>query len=302
MPLSKDSPSPVASLVTVGMPVYNGERHLAAAIESVLGQSLETFELVIADNASTDATMDICTEYAKRDSRVRYLRHTSNIGAPRNYSHLVPLARGRYFKWASGNDICDPRLLARCIEILEADASVVLCYGATRLIDDDGTVIDDYSKDVALLETRGSQRYRALRRNVALNNAMNGVIRVEALRSTRLIRPYVGSDITMMAILALLGKFVLLPDVLFQRRIAEGTFSGRMSRRHLEAFIDPTTRAPLRRDKLHAHVDHLISIWRAPISWRERIPAFATACRHIAWDRHALARELFAVSFTPTQH
>ncbi|WP_165367920.1 glycosyltransferase family 2 protein, partial [Phytoactinopolyspora endophytica] len=86
--------------VTIGLPVYNGERYLADAIASILAQEFADFELLIADNGSTDATADICSDAARSDSRVTVHRSDVNRGAAWNYNRLVDLARGEYFKWA----------------------------------------------------------------------------------------------------------------------------------------------------------------------------------------------------------
>ena len=248
--------------------------------------------MIIADNASTDSTNEICNEYARRDPRIHYFRHPSNIGAPRNYSFLVGPARGRYFKWASGNDICDPSMLERCVRVLEQDGAAVVAYGATHLIDEYGAHIEHYTKDLALLDPRGSQRYRTLRQKQALNNAQNGVIRLDALRHTRLVGAYAGSDVTMMATLALMGRFVLLPEVLFHRRVSEGAFSGRMSKTTLGVFLDPTSRSTVRFDALRTHADHFLSILGAPISWLERLRALGVAAQYLVWGRQEVAREI----------
>ena len=294
MPLPGVIPSTTSAtpVVSVGMPVYNGEAHLREALDSILGQTFIDFELIIADNASTDSTPEICNEYARRDPRIRYFRHPSNLGAPRNYSFLVGPARGRYFKWASGNDICDQSMLERCVRVLDEDPTAVVAYGTTHLIDEHGKHLEHYTKDLALLDPLGSRRYRTLRQKLALNNAQNGVIRMEALRRTRLVGPYAGSDLTMMATLALMGRFVLLPEVLFHRRISEGTFSGRMSKTTLGAFLDPTLGSKVRFDALRTHLDHFLSILGAPISWVERMRALRIAFQYLVWGRHELAREI----------
>jgi glycosyltransferase involved in cell wall biosynthesis len=99
-PLSRDAPT-----VTVGMPAYNAAPWIGASIESILGQSFRDFELVISDNASTDATFAICQRYASADARVRVIANPHNIGANRNYVAVLRASRGRYFKWASSNDL-----------------------------------------------------------------------------------------------------------------------------------------------------------------------------------------------------
>jgi cellulose synthase/poly-beta-1,6-N-acetylglucosamine synthase-like glycosyltransferase len=66
--------------LTIGLPVYNGEKYVAESIEALLCQSFKDFELIISDNASTDSTGDIARRYEKQDSRVRYFRQPQNVG------------------------------------------------------------------------------------------------------------------------------------------------------------------------------------------------------------------------------
>ena len=108
-------------LVSIGVFVYNGERFLAQQLDSLLGQTLRDFELIISDNASTDRTAEICREYEARDARVRYIRQPANIGAPRNWNFVAHQARGQYFLGASANDFYDARMLEKCVAALAAD-------------------------------------------------------------------------------------------------------------------------------------------------------------------------------------
>ena len=79
--------------ISVGMPVYNGEKYLSQAIESILAQSFTEFELIISDNASTDRTMEICRDYTSKDSRIQYVRHDVNMGGPKNWNFVFTVAR-----------------------------------------------------------------------------------------------------------------------------------------------------------------------------------------------------------------
>jgi glycosyltransferase involved in cell wall biosynthesis len=83
-----------ASRLSIGLPVYNGEKYLAESVDSLLGQTFEDFELIISDNASTDSTAGICRRYAKQDSRIRYIRQPRNIGLAANHNFVIGQARG----------------------------------------------------------------------------------------------------------------------------------------------------------------------------------------------------------------
>ena len=94
-----------SGLVTVGMPVFNGERYLKEAINSILNQSYKNIELVISDNCSTDETQAICLDYSSKDPRVRYIRQIKNSTAVENFRLVLNSARGDYFMWASDDDL-----------------------------------------------------------------------------------------------------------------------------------------------------------------------------------------------------
>lgn len=90
--------------ISVGMPVYNCERYLKEAIESILNQSFRDFELIISDNASTDKTEDICKQYANIDNRIIYIKQKENIGAIENFKFVLSKAKASYFIWVAGDD------------------------------------------------------------------------------------------------------------------------------------------------------------------------------------------------------
>src|SRR5664279_1032294 len=98
------------SRVVIGLPVYNGQKYLVAAIESHLSQSFGDFNLVISDNGSTDATADICAGYASKDKRVKYLRSADNRGILWNHRRVFDSIETskQYFRWAGADDIMGP--------------------------------------------------------------------------------------------------------------------------------------------------------------------------------------------------
>jgi glycosyltransferase involved in cell wall biosynthesis len=268
--------------------VYNGERHLRMALDRLLAQTLEDFELVISDNASTDGTRRICEEYARSDARVRYVRQPRNIGAARNWNAVFRETRGEYFKWASGNDFCAPTYLERGVGALEADPGAVLCYGRTQLLDENGDPIELYEGDLDAASDRPSARVARIRDEWVLNNAQQGVIRASALRKTRLDRSYPKGDLALMAELALYGRLLLLPDVLLYRRQSAGSMMAMRTPEQIHRMYNPN--APPLLKKLYGQytgrffVDHLVSAARAPIPFDEKVRAWGHAFRRTgAW-------------------
>ncbi len=219
MSSSKQSTTRSGPRVTIGLPVYNGERFIREAIESVLGQSYGDLELLISDNASTDGTEDICREYAAADQRVRYLRNERNLGAAPNYNRLVVEARGEYFKWAAHDDVCKPTFVETCLAVLEADPTVILCHPRTSIIDARGEVLQDCDEHFHVMAERPSERLLGcFLAGGWIFHPLFGLMRRRTLLSTPMIGNYNGADFVLLAWLALAGKCHEVPERLLQRR------------------------------------------------------------------------------------
>jgi glycosyltransferase involved in cell wall biosynthesis len=275
-------------LVTVGMPVRNCEPHLALAIESVLAQTLGAFELIVSDNASTDATPNIVRHYMQRDGRIRYRRFDIDLSASANWNAVALGARGRYFKWLAGSDEMAPQLLEQCVRVLEARPDVVLAFGRTRWMSVDGESLDLCDKDFAALDDRPVKRFTQMARDLSINSPINaGVIRVDALRQTRLLSGFQSDDLVLMAELALQGKFVLLEQELFRRRTGESVSTPDRTPLQLALHHNPGASRPARFVSVRRQAARYAACWRAPLPLRERARALlaATGLLLEAWQR-----------------
>lgn len=218
MPLSAETQSP---RVSIAVPVYNGERYLARTLESLLAQTFADFELIITDNASTDATAEISRAFAARDSRVRYHRAEQNKGVAANFRWGYGLARAPYFKWQAADDMCDPTFLAQCVAALDADPDVVVAFPRTMVIDEDDQPVRSNDYDAAADLPQPHIRFsRLMNVNHRMHGAheLYGVIRRDALDRIPVYDCVVRSDSIMLARLALLGRFRRIDQPLFLNR------------------------------------------------------------------------------------
>ena len=255
--------------VSIGLPVFNGERFLAEAIDSLLSQTYRDFELIISDNASTDRTDEICRAYAAQDPRIRYSRNAVNIGGMNNANLTFRLARGEYFRWAAHDDRCAPSLIERLVEELDKRPDVTVCFAASVSIDAEGTETGvRYPTEGTA--ARPSQRFRELTATRHACEATYGVIRSDVLRQTRLQESYTASDYVLLCELALRGRFHLVPELLFFKRYHDGNsyrdWRGRMawSRPELEKSGRPTFPNWLQL------VGYIKALQRAPLPPRDR--------------------------------
>lgn len=208
-------------LVSIGLPVYNGDRYLETSARSLLAQTYRNIELIICDNASNDDTEAICRRLAGEDLRVRYYRNGTNIGGAKNHNLTFEFARGEYFRWAAHDDIAHPELIERCIAVLEADRGVVVCHTSFEHIDADGTVVGDVTRNHCG-SPLPSQRFAAMASARDYCEETYGVIRSEVFARTKLQQDYTGSDRTLMSEIALYGRFHNVAETLFQKRLHPG--------------------------------------------------------------------------------
>lgn len=124
--------------VSIGLPVYNGENFLSAAIDSLLAQEFPDFELIISDNASSDRTRDICLDYTNRDSRIRYSRNEHNLGPHLNFLRTLELANGEFFMWAAHDDMWARDYVGRLLDGFQRAPNVLLVAGRMICVAENG--------------------------------------------------------------------------------------------------------------------------------------------------------------------
>jgi len=289
--------------VSIGVPVYNGARFLASTLDSLLRQTYQDFELIISDNASTDATADICKEYLARDPRVRYERNPENRGAAWNINRVAELATGEYFKWAMADDLCEPELVERCVEILDRDPSIVLACCRTRFIDEQGALISEFDPGWDLQSELAHER---LRRVISVGghwanaDALAGVIRRDALLRTRLIPRYQGGDKRPLAELSLLGKFAEIPEHMYIRRQhpdcsaqnnPDSALDTERALDWMEEFFK-ASRAEVSRPTWILMSDYLQIVFGSGLKSREKLSLTVSILQCMRWNWRRLMREV----------
>jgi glycosyltransferase involved in cell wall biosynthesis len=268
--------------LSIGLPVYNGERYLAESLEALLGQTYEDFELIISDNASTDGTPDICRRYEKQDARVRYLRQERNIGAARNHDFLLKQARGELFKWAASDDLYARDLIGRCVDVLDEQPDVVLAHCYTAAIDEAGKVTQSLKYPLNTSSASAPERFRTMLFGTGENDYgllraddNYGVMRTAALRRVTPQGSYYHADRVLTTEIALHGRFWQVPAWLYFRRDHSDRpqhatptvrgWCGNLDPRRKNRLLHPTARL-----LAEFPLGYVTAIQRAPLSRADR--------------------------------
>jgi glycosyltransferase involved in cell wall biosynthesis len=188
-------------LVSIGMPVYNGEFYISKVIEAILAQTYTKFELIISDNASVDNTENICRNYSKQDNRIKYIKQIENQGALFNFKYVLEKARGEYFMWAAADDLRDVNFLFECVTILDTNP---YCVAATSF---DSMIGSNY---VRKFEVKGNFHDRLV---IFFNNCWNSHGLFYSLIRTHIVKGFdfrylkgLGSDWTFIIYLISQGE------------------------------------------------------------------------------------------------
>ncbi|MEM7081351.1 MAG: glycosyltransferase family 2 protein [Pseudomonadota bacterium] len=278
--------------VYTGMPVYNGEKYLEESIVSNLSQTFDDFGLIIADNASTDRTADICRDYANQDERVVYVRNPQNVGAAGNYAKCFTPANSDYFRWSNADDLIEPMYIAECVEVLDQHPDVVLAYGGTRLIDGEGQWLEDYKDNLHLDQNSAAERFIECRQRTGLSNVLYGLMRRDALSQTALFGNFVASDMNLIAELTLYGKYFEMPETRFSRRMHDLSSSHDRSDENLQRnFWDPSKQRLLMQS-WRGLMAYYNAAKRAPIPTGDRRKIYQYLTKTMYWTKGELFAEL----------
>ncbi|PPS43138.1 glycosyltransferase family 2 protein [Chroococcidiopsis sp. TS-821] len=294
-------------IVSVGLPVYNGEDLLEKALKSILSQTYSNFELIISDNASTDKTRAICEAYAAKDSRIKYFRNEKNIGGHNNFNRVFELATGKYFKWAAHDDLCAPDFIEKCVDALETNPSVVLCYPRAKLINEREEVLPNNCDENPFLTNSSKPHIRF--RNLIIDSfakphrclQLFGVMRRDMLAKTPLLRNYPGADKVLLVKIALLGQYYEVPEYLFFNRHHAQRASKALSNPYLRAtWLDPSLKAgKLVFPQGRVFLGYINSINTTSLSLYQKICCYLYLFHWLLKYKNALFKELIKAAIWP---
>ena len=278
--------------VGIGMPVYNGERYLEETITATLAQTFEDFELIIADNASTDKTEQICRDFAAQDSRIQYIRNPVNIGASKNYTICFKPSKSEYFRWGNADDLPEKDLVEKCVKVLDENPDTVLAYGKTRIIDEYGKFLNFYDDNLDLQDDSASVRFIKCYEDIRLSNVLYGLMRRESLAHTALIDNYQRSDTNFITEFTLYGKYHEIPEYLFSRRMHPdcSTWDPNDDER-LRNFWDPSKKKLILQVWRQTY-EYFKAVYRAPISLTEKRVLFHYLAKRTYWRRELMIEDV----------
>ena len=205
-------------LVSIGVPVYNGERFIRTVLDSLLAQSYTNLEIVISDNASTDGTAAICRDYAARDRRIRYSRSSVTVDVDANYWRAFQLSSGEYFTWTAADDVRPRYAIEECLRALLANESAVMAHGGI-LIKAEARELELVANDICLSETTARKRIAAFTRELQHNAMLYGLYRRSALARCTW-RRRLGNDYLLCLQICLLGavEHIHKPMITYDQR------------------------------------------------------------------------------------
>jgi glycosyltransferase involved in cell wall biosynthesis len=240
--------------LSIGVPVFNGQEFLPELLDSLLAQTFKDFEIVICDNASSDRTPQICREYEHHDSRIHYIRNARNLGANPNFNRVFELSTAPLFKWAAHDDLYHEGYLEVCVRLLEENPDIVLAHTGTAFIDEKAEILPFEQETGSYIDPKTGKRYwpdvpsigdtpRSVNRfwqvltRARWGTHMYGVVPREILQQTSLLSTFGSADRSMLAELALLGRFQCANEPLFLKRL-HANASWALDHNELKNFVN----------------------------------------------------------------
>jgi glycosyltransferase involved in cell wall biosynthesis len=235
--------------VSIGLPVYNGEKFIVKKIESLLAQTFKDFELIISDNASTDKSAKICKKYALTDKRIKNFNQSKNIGAGENFNFVLDKARGEFFLWSAVDDIILPTFIEKNIKILEINPNVVCSASKMKLYGEKTISLETKSNDTNFknkmkkiqrdfghmdtFPATGSyeKRIKEYFKNLRHNQIFYGIFRTNQIKQVNIRNPFLMSDACIILKILKFGELSVVNEVLME------TYDGGISRKGMLGVI-----------------------------------------------------------------
>lgn len=221
--------------ISIGLPVFNGEKFLRKRIDSILNQTYSNFELIISDNASTDKTRLICEEYTRKDSRIKYFRQKKNMGATWNWNFVLKQAKCRYFFWAMVDDLINAQFLEKNLEFLLTKSNYVASVSKLELFGEETDYVKINSYDGIFKKNWKKIRRHFRKTNISsftgiyekkikdylkkdkLNVCTFAIFKTNVLRKCLIDKKFVGNDKAMILKVLKYGDINVIDQILMYK-------------------------------------------------------------------------------------
>ena len=227
--------------ISIGLPVYNGEKFLQKRIESILNQTFQDFEIIISDNASTDSTEDICLQIKNKDKRIQYHKQLHNIGGMSNFSFVLNKAKHEFFVWAAVDDEWHTEFLKKNYEFLKLEKDFVGCVTKEDFINSKDDEINTrnfsktrknlrnkiYSKRPNLYPIKGKyyKKIRDILKSKS-SNMLYGLMRTKHLQKSMINERFLGDEWPIMFNIVKYGNYNEIDEKMLFRREYGASWSG----------------------------------------------------------------------------
>ena len=233
------------TLLTIGLPVFNGENYLEEALASIAAQTFTDFRVHISDNGSTDRTAEMAANWAAKDARFCHDRLEENCGAAENFNRILRKCETPYFRWHAHDDVMHPDLLQVCVDGMRADDTLVGCTTKSSFIGPQGEHIGADIPDLSILEATPSQRMGHWLLRHSRCDAIFGLYRTDILQQTVQIPSCRGGDQITLCELSILGPRLEVPrPLLLLRQHSDRVTAESASDEEIAKWFDPTATLP----------------------------------------------------------
>lgn len=202
--------------ISIGIPIYFGEIYLEDTLNNILEQSFVDFEIIISDNNPGGAPEKVAELFASENKHIRYIKHAKNKGALANWNSLIEHAKGEYFIYAGGHDLWSEGFLEGLYNTLLDNKDAVVAYAPSYWMEDP---LENSKISTGYFDTSGNQLIQRFNTVFwGVEEGLYGLIRLDAIRKTRLQAQIIGSGAVWLSELSFFGQFVVTQGICRYRR------------------------------------------------------------------------------------
>jgi len=225
----------IKSKITIGLSVYNGDDTLERTIDSLLSQSYDNFQLILVDNMSTDETAKICSNYLKKDKRIKYIRRRNKLHIAQSWAKIVENIDTEYFMFAADDDIYESTFIQKNVTFLDKNSRFVGSISDIELFgigieknisDTNKTFTDELQKKHRSIRTISGTFEEKVRNILEFNWCLNiySVFRTEQLQKGITNKTFTSWDFAFLLSMIKYGDFNVLDEKLLRRDTGGETF------------------------------------------------------------------------------